>query len=167
MNEYKVIPNKNYNANEYIKDQLDASIRGVNRLFLFAYIGGDGDNIITEDSHQKHFLPRLKIQNYNIKIDGRNFYDQSINDIIKQYEVRKISTGQGDDCTTGCLLDFDYFEKNYRIIATGMLIQEEFKKFFLIGKVTALTRVFYTFLNNQKKQNYNFLKEQQKFCNYI
>ena len=119
-NEYKVIPDKNYNANEYIKDQIDASIQRVNRLFLFAYIGGDGDKIITEDSHQKHFLPRLKIQNYNIKIDGRNFYDQSISDIIKQYEVRKISTGQGGDCTTGCLLDFNYFEKNYRIIATGI-----------------------------------------------
>ena len=34
--------------------------------------------------------------NTNIEIDGRNFYDQSINDSIKQYdEIRKISTGQG------------------------------------------------------------------------
>ena len=40
----------------------------------------------------------MKIKNYNIEIDIRNFYDQSINDLIKQYEeVRKISTGQGDD----------------------------------------------------------------------
>ena len=39
-------------------------------------------------------------------IDGRNFYDQPINDLIKQYdEVRKVSTGQGDDYTTRCLLD--------------------------------------------------------------
>ena len=48
----------------------------------------------------------MKIKNYNIEIDGKNFYDQPINDLIKQYdEVRKISTGQGDDYTTGCLLD--------------------------------------------------------------
>ena len=71
--EYKVIPNKNYNANKYITEQLDASIQGVNRLFVFAYIGNDG-NIITEDSHRKYFLLRLKIENY-IEIDGRNFYD--------------------------------------------------------------------------------------------
>ena len=58
-NEYKVIPNKNYNANEYIRERLDASIQGVNRLFVFAYIGGDGNNIITENSYQKHFLSRL------------------------------------------------------------------------------------------------------------
>ena len=39
-------------------------------------------------------------------IDGWNFNDQPINDLIKQYdEVRKVSTGQGDDYTTGCLLD--------------------------------------------------------------
>ena len=59
-----------------------------------------------------------ELKNYNIKIDGTNFYDQPINDSIKQYdEIRKISTGQGDDYTTGCLLDFSYFEKNYRLIA--------------------------------------------------
>ena len=52
----------------------------------------------------------------------KNFYDQSINDSIKQYE--KISTGQGDDYTTGCLLDLAYFEKNYRIIAVDLSKQK-------------------------------------------
>ena len=67
----------------------------------------------------------MKIKNYNIEIDGRNFYDQSINDLIKQYdEIRKISTGQGDDYTTGCLLDFAYFEKNYRLIAADLSKQK-------------------------------------------
>ena len=57
--------------------------------------------------------------------NGGNFYDQSINDLIKQYdEVRKISTGQGDDYTTGCLLDFAYFEKNYRLISVDLSKQK-------------------------------------------
>ena len=57
-------------------------------------------------------IPRVKIENCNTEIDGRNFYDLPINDSIKQYdEIRKISTGQGDDYTAGCLLDFSYFEK--------------------------------------------------------
>ena len=74
---------------------------------------------------QKIFLPRIKIENYNIEIDGRNFYDQPINDSIKQYnKIRKISTGQGDDYTTGCLLDFAYFEKNYRLIAADLSKQK-------------------------------------------
>ena len=107
-NKYKTIF-KNYN-NEYIRERLDDSYQGVNKLFVLAYTSGD--NVTTENSYKKYFLPRLKIKYYNIEIDGRNFYDQSINDLIKQYdEIRKISTGQGDDYTTGCLLDFSYFEK--------------------------------------------------------
>ena len=58
-------------------------------------------------------------------IDGRNFYDQPINDLIKQYdEVRKVSTGQGDDYTTGCLLDYVYFKDNYRLIAVDLSKQK-------------------------------------------
>ena len=69
-----------------------------------------GANLTTENLYDKYFLLRLKIDNYNIQIDGRNFYDQSINDSIKQYdEIRKISIGQGDDYTTGPLLVFAYF----------------------------------------------------------
>ena len=71
------------------------------------------------------FLPRIKIGNYNIQIDGKKIYDQPINDLIKQYnEVRKISTGQGNDYTTGCLLHFAYFEKNYRLIAVDLTKQK-------------------------------------------
>ena len=73
----------------------------------------------------KDFLPRIEIENYNIEVDGRNFYDQPINDLIKQYDkVRKISAGQGDDYTTGCLLDFVYFEKSYRLIAVDLSKQK-------------------------------------------
>ena len=70
---------------------------------------------------KKCFLPRVKIENYNIKIDGRIFCDQPINDSFKQHdEIRKISTGKGDDYTTGCLLDFVYFEKKCRLIAADL-----------------------------------------------
>ena len=120
-NKHKIIL-KDYD-NEYIRERLDASFQGINRLFVLAY--ACGDNVTNENSYRKYFLPRLKIKNYNIEIDGRNFYDQSINDLIKQYdEVRKISTGQGDDYTTGCLLDFAYFEKNYRLIAADLSKQK-------------------------------------------
>ena len=70
-------------------------------------------------------LMKINIENiffqYNIEIDGRNIYDQPINDLMKEYnEVRKISTGQGDDYTTRCLLDFSYFEKHYRLIVADL-----------------------------------------------
>ena len=54
---------------------------------------------------KRYFLPRVKNENYNIGINEINFYDQLVNDLIKQFdEVTNVSTGRGDDSTTGCLL---------------------------------------------------------------
>ena len=48
-------------------------------------------------------------------IYGRNFFDQPIKNDLKKYDnIRKITTGQGDDYTTGCLLDYPYFKKYYK-----------------------------------------------------
>ena len=113
-NKYQVIPNKTYNQNHYIRELIDASYQGVKRLFLLAY--NNDANTISVDSHQRYFLPRIKIENYDIEIDERNLYDQPINDLVKYYdEVRKVSTGQGGDYTTGCLLVFPYFLKKLQI----------------------------------------------------
>ena len=114
-NKCKVILNKiveiaDNNEEKYIRVLLDSSYQGVKRLLLLAYNNTEGNNQVSIDSFRKYFLPRVKIENYIIEIDGRNFYDQPINDVIKQYDkVRKISTGQGDDYATGCLLDSCYF----------------------------------------------------------
>ena len=59
-------------------------------------------------------------------IDGRNFYDQPINDSIRKYdEIRKIATEKGDNYTTRYLLDYDYFKKNYQLIAVDLSKQRE------------------------------------------
>ena len=71
--------------------------------------------------HTGYFLPKVEIKDCNVKIDGRNFFDQPMNDDIKTYEnIRKIATGQGDDYRTGCLLDYLYFKENYKMIATDL-----------------------------------------------
>ena len=117
-NEYKVIFDKivelaAVNDVKYIWELLDYSWQGVQRLFVLAYNNTAGNDQVSVNSYKKYFLPRVKIDKYNIEIDGRNFYNQPINDSIKQYDpVRKISTGQGDDYTTGCLFDYSYFENN-------------------------------------------------------
>ena len=129
-NEYKVTPNKiveiaAINEEKYIRELLDSSWQGVKRLFVLAYNNKEGDNKVSVDSYKKYFLPRVKIENYNIEIDGRNFYDQPVNDSIKQYEeVRKISTGQGHDYTTGCSLHYAYFKNDFRLIAVDLSKQK-------------------------------------------
>ena len=59
-------------------------------------------------------------------IDGRNFFDQPINSMTKRHEnIRKIAIGQGDDYTTGCLLDYFCFNENYKMIAIDLSKQQE------------------------------------------
>ena len=76
----------------------------MNRSFVLVFNNTDNnDNKAERDSHRKYFLPRVDITNFNVLIDGRNFYDQPINDQIKKYdEIRKIATGKGDHYTPGC-----------------------------------------------------------------
>ena len=60
-----------------------------------------------------------------IMIDGKNLFDQPINNDFKAYEnIRIIATGLGDDYTTGCLLDYPYFRENYKIIANDLSKQK-------------------------------------------
>ena len=76
-------------------------------------------------SHSDYYLPKVEIKNYNVKINGKIFFDQPINNNTKTYEnVRKIAMGQGDDYIAGCLLDYPYFKKSYKMIATGLSKQQ-------------------------------------------
>ena len=132
-NKYKVIDNKVVgiaaaNAEEKIRELLVSSYQEVKRLFVLVYDNTAGDDKVSVDSFKKKLLPRVKIDNYNMEIDGRNFYDQPMNDSIKQYnEVRKISTGQGGGYTIGCLLDFAYFEKNWSLLKETKGLRCSFK----------------------------------------
>ena len=59
-----------------------------------------------------------EIKDYNIMSNGENFFDQPVKKNKVTYEnIRKIATGQGDDYTTGCLLDYPYFKDSYKMIA--------------------------------------------------
>ena len=65
------------------------------------------------------------IQNIIVKINGKNIFDQPINNDIKTYEnIRKVATGQRDDYTTVCLLDYPYFEENYKMVAIDLSKQQ-------------------------------------------
>ena len=58
--------------------------------------------------------------------NGNNFYDQAIDsDIKRQKKIRKLTSGQGEGYTTGCLLDYDYTKNHYRLIAADLNRQKE------------------------------------------
>ena len=75
----KVVEIAAANTEKHIRELLDSSCQGVKRLFVLAYENTAGDEQVSDDSLKKYFLPRVKIENYSIEIDGRNFYDQPIN----------------------------------------------------------------------------------------
>ena len=58
-------------------------------------------------------------------IDGKDVFNQPINGMTKTYKnIRKIATGQGDDYTTGCLLDYYYFKDHYNMTAIDLSKQQ-------------------------------------------
>ena len=100
---------------------LDPSFQGVNRLFVMAYNRANGQP--TRNGQQKYYLPRIDLEKYNVIIDGRNFYDNPIESDIEKYrELKKVMVGNGEDYTTGSLLDFD---KLYKLVAVDLSKQKE------------------------------------------
>ena len=92
---------------------------------LFVLVHAIAENAANNDTcfkeNKKFFLQRRKNENCKVLFGGRNFYDQLINGLIKQNdEVRKVSTGQCHDYTTGSLLVYAYFKDNYRLIAVDL-----------------------------------------------
>ena len=79
-NKYQVINNKvieitAYNEQKCIRELLDSSYQGVKRLSVSFYGNTTNNDRVSIDSFKKYSLLRVKIENYNIEIDGRNFYD--------------------------------------------------------------------------------------------
>ena len=82
-------------VNQYLDYLIDPSFQGVNRLFVLPL-----KNEPQRTSYKRYYLPTKEIKNYNIMIDGQNFFHQPIRNYLITYDnIRKIATGQGDDYT--------------------------------------------------------------------
>ena len=102
--------------NRNLNHLVEPSFQGVNRFSVLAF-----ENDTQRTSRSGYYLPNVEIKDYNITINGENFFDQPIKNNKVTYEnIRKIATGQGDDYTTGCLLDYSYFIDTYKMIAVDL-----------------------------------------------
>ena len=80
----------------------------------------------TKNDRQKDYLPKIDLKKYNVIIDRPNFYDNPIESDIEKYrELKRVMIGKGKDYTTGSLLDYDYFNKNYKLVAVDLSKQKE------------------------------------------
>ena len=105
---------QNPNLNYLIKP----SLQGVNRLFVLAF-----ENDAQRKVHSGFYLPNVEIKNY-VMINGENFGQPIKDDKLTYENIIKIATGKGDDYTTGCLLDYQYFRDNYKMIAVDLSRQQ-------------------------------------------
>ena len=87
---------------------VEPSFQGLNKLFVLAF-----ENNTQRTSHSGYYHPNVEIKNYNVMING-----------VTYENIRKIDTGQGDDYTTGCLLDYPYFKGSYKLIAVDLSKQQ-------------------------------------------
>ena len=101
---------------------LDVCFQGVSKLFAAAYETDDIErNANTEESKRRYYLPRAEIKDYNVLIDGRNFYDQNVNSSIARYnKLLKMTAGRSEDHSTGCLFDYNYYIKDFNIVGIDL-----------------------------------------------
>ena len=98
----------------------EPNFQGVNRFFALAFENDDD-----RTSYNEYYLPTVEIKDYNIMINGENFFDQPIkNNKVTYDNIRKIAIADGDDNTTGCLLDYPYFKDTYKMIAVDLSRQQ-------------------------------------------
>ena len=90
--------------NPNLNHLVEPDFAGINRLSVLVF-----ENITHRTSSKRYSLPNVETKDYNVMIDGKDFFDQPIKNDKTTYENRQIATGQGDDYTTGYLLDYAYF----------------------------------------------------------
>ena len=107
--------------NRYVVFLINLNFQGVNRLFVLIFQNTGG-----RTSYTRYYLPLVEIKDYNVAIDGRNFFDQPVrHNFIAYDKIQKVAIGQGEDYTTGWLLDYNYFNNYYKMIAIDLSKQQE------------------------------------------
>ena len=110
---------ENRNTTNNYRYFLQSNFVAFNRLF--ALVHSNEDDGSKRFNTRRYYLPKSLIKNYNAIINGKNFYEQAIDtDTQRCEEIRKLTTGQCEDYTTGCLLDYDYIKYHYRLIAIDL-----------------------------------------------
>ena len=126
------------------------------------------------EKYTKYYHPTEEIKDYNVIIDRRNFFDQPVkNDFKTNDNIRKIAIGRGDDYTTGCLLDYNYFKNYYKLIEIDLSKQQKLdadpkaiQQINSAGNIEKDTFLFFI-IEEAKQTVLDFLKKQWKNYDFI
>ena len=143
---------------------IDPTFTNVNRLFVLAYLTADN-----RQSFPQFYLPNVIVKDYNVIIDKLAFFDLPIKTEEEAYE-KIIDISRNNEYTTGNLLDYDYFKKHYKLIATDLskqqVLQENEGLIQQINFIGRLENAANVFIIIEKKEN-TILEFSQNFANVI
>ena len=128
---------------------IDPTFTNVNRLFVSAYQTADD-----RQSFSQFSLPKVMVKDFNVVIDKLAFFDLPIKTEEEAYE-KIIDISRNNEHTTGNLLDYDYFEKYYKLIAIDsskqQVLQENEDLIQQINFIRRLTEAANVFIIIEKK----------------
>ena len=110
----------NQTKNNNLNYLIDQTFTKVNRLFV---LSSENENDRTS-SFSNDCLPNVQLKDFNVSIDGKSFFDMPIKNDEETYE-QIIEMEKNNDYTAGNLLDYEYFSKNYKLIAIDLSKQIE------------------------------------------
>ena len=70
-------------------------------------------------SFSNYYVPKVKVNDFNVLIDGKSFFDLSVKNDEEAYE-KIVDMSNNSDYSTGNLLDYAYYKKHYRLIAIDL-----------------------------------------------
>ena len=113
----------NQTKNNNLNYLIDSRFNKVNSFFVLSF-----DNENDRTSFSEYYVQNVQIIDFNLLIDGKSFFDTSINNDEETYK-QIIEMGRNNDYTTGNLLDYEYFSKHYKLIAMDLTKQIELENY--------------------------------------
>ena len=87
-------------------------------MFVLAYQNADD-----RQSFSQFYLPKVLVKDFNVIFDNLAFFDLPIKTEEETYG-KIIDISRNNEHTTGNLLDYDYFKKHHKLIATDLSKQQ-------------------------------------------
>ena len=107
----------NQPQNNNLNYLIDPTFTNANRLFVLLFAR---DNTVdNRNSFSHYYLPNIQIKDFNALIDENSFFDLPVKHEQETFK-RIIDMSNNNHYTTGNLLDFGYFKKKYKLIATDL-----------------------------------------------
>ena len=136
---------------------IDPTFTNVNRLFVLSF--SRNNNTDSWYFFSSYYVPKVKINDFNVLIDGKSFFGLPVKNEKEAYE-KIIEMSNDNDYTTGNLLDSGYFIKNYRFIATDLSKQTKLQdpqQISFIGKLLRNTgATMFFIIEKSEETTFNF-----------